>query len=246
MAFGIVRGIVVLLTCLGFTAPAWAAEPEEGGRQEEAARTEEAAASKNEKAHAYLSFGLVAANSSFSSPLIGDVDASGGGLGLHGAAHSGKVNPSLDIGFSGQVALMSRTFDDTDVDVADVLYEIDGGLRFSNLFYLTLGYSTQVTAYENPDLVTTYNIVPVGLGVLKTSESGYLLAQLRAGGGRLSNDQNDDTESVGYLGLRAVVQHGFGSGVQFMLGLGLDRYDLGDANQTDDFVRLEAGIGFGI
>jgi len=232
MVFRIVRSIGVLAACLGFSTLASAAE-------------QQGAAEPNGEAQAYLSFGLVAANSSFSSLFVPDIEASGGGLAAHGAAHSRKVNPSLDIGFSGQVALMSRTFDDTDEEVADVLFELDGGLRLGGLLYLTLGYSTQVTAYENPDIATTYNVVPLGVGILHTSDTGYVLAQLRVGAGRLSNDQNDDTEGVRYGGLRAVWQRGFSSGVQFMLGLGLDRYDLGD-HETDDFVRLEAGVGFGI
>lgn len=113
-------------------------------------------------------------------------------LALAGAAHSAKVNPSLDIGFTGQVALMSRTFDGTDEEVGDALVELDGGIRVAELFYFTLGYTTQTTAYETPDLATTYTVVPVGAGLYKTTESGYFLLQVRVGGGRLSNDQNDD------------------------------------------------------
>jgi hypothetical protein len=197
-------------------------------------------------AHGYLSLGLVAAGSTLSSPPFPDIDASGGGIAVHGVAHSAQVNPSLDIAFSGQFALMSREFDGSGSEVADALYEIDGGLRLSDLLYVSLGYSSQAMAFDNADVVLNYAVVPVGVALLSTGESGYVLAQLRAGGGRLSNDQNDDTESVGYLGLRAAVQRGFGSSVQFMLGLGWDRYDFSDIDQTEDFLRLELGLGFGL
>lgn len=196
-------------------------------------------------AHGYLSLGLVAASSTLSSPPFPDIDASGGGIAVHGVAHSAQVNPSLDIAFSGQFALMSREFDGGS-EVADALYEIDGGLRLSDLFYVSLGYSSQATAFDTPDVVLSYDVVPIGVGLLSTGESGYVLAQLKVGGGRLGNDQNDDTERVGYLGLRAAFQRGFGSSVQFMLGLGWDRYDFSDIDQTEDFLRLELGLGFGL
>jgi len=245
MAIRITCGVGTLLICFGFSAMASAAEPEEVRGQEEAAQPEVAATVGGEKAQAYLGLGLVAASSRYSQLFVPDDEASGGGLAVHGAAHSGKVNPSLDIGFSGQVALMSREFDTSSEEVGDFLYEIDGGLRISDLFYVSLGGMSQSTAHENPDVVMTYGVIPLSAGILHTNESGYVLAQLRVGAGRLSNDQNDDTESVKYAGLRAIVQHGFGSGVQFMLGLGLDRYDLG-SYQNDDFVRLEFGLGFGL
>lgn len=227
---------VVLAAGVALAGLAFAAEPEPpapGAFDEDAA-------------HGYFSLGLVAASSTLSSPLFPDIDASGGGVAVHGVAHSGQVNPSLDIAFSGQVALTSREYDGGGPEVADVLYEIDGGLRLSDLFYLSLGYTTQATAFDNPDIVLTYNVVPVGIGLLSTRESGYMLAQLRVGGGRISNDQNDDTDSVGYLGVRAAFQRGFGSGLQFMLGLGWDRYEVRDFDETEEFLRLELGLGFGL
>jgi hypothetical protein len=228
-------GVALLLVC----APALAQEPPP------ATQPEAPAVYDKDRAHAYAGFGLVAASSSASALLVPDQDAEGGGLLARGAAHSAKVNPSLDIGFTGQVALMSRTFDGTDEEVGDALVELDGGIRVAELFYFTLGYTTQTTAYETPDLATTYTVVPVGAGLYRTTESGYYLLQVRVGGGRLSNDQNDDTEGVTYGGVRAVLQQGFGSKLQFLLGLGLDRYDLGDY-ENDDFVRLEFGLGFGL
>lgn len=230
-------GVLVILACLAF--------PGASAAEDEAATPAEPASYDKDRAHAYLGLGLVAASSRYSQLFVPDTEASGGGLSVHGAAHSGKVNPLLDIAFTGQVALMSREFDASNEEVGDFLYEIDGGMRISELFYVSLGGMSQTTAHENPDIAFTYGVIPIGVGVLRTSESGYILAQLKVGAGRLSNDQNDDTESVKYGGVRAVMQHGFGSGVQFMLGLGLDRYDLG-SYQNDDFVRLEFGLGFGL
>lgn len=238
--------IVACVAAVAFAGLASGAEPEAPESPDPAAGVPAPAAFDPDAAHGYLSLGLVAAGSTLSVPPFADLDSSGGGIALHGAAHSAQVNPSLDIAFSGQVALMSREFDGSNAEVADVLYEIDGGVRLSDLFYLSLGYSTQATGYENPDVVLTYSIVPLGIGLLSTGESGYALAQLRVGGGRISNDQNDDTESVGYVGLRGVFQRGFGSGVQFMLGLGWDRYELDDFDQTEEFLRVEFGLGFGL
>ena len=228
-------GTALLLAC----APVFAQEPPA------ATQPETPAAYDKDRAHAWAGLGLIAASSSASALFVPDQDAEGGGLVARGAAHSAKVNPSLDIGFTGQVALMSRTFDGTDEEVGDALVELDGGIRVAELFYFTLGFTTQTTTYETPDLATTYTVVPIGAGLYRTTESGYFLLQLRVGGGRLSNDQNDDTEGVKYGGVRAVLQQGFGSKLQFLLGLGLDRYDLGDY-ENDDFVRLEFGLGFGL
>jgi hypothetical protein len=233
--------IAVAVLCFALCAPATAEETAAA----EAPAQDAPAAYDKDRAHGYLSLGLIAASSTTETP-VGDAEASGGGIGVQGAGHSSKVNPSLDIAFRGLIAIMGREFDDTNAEVGDVMYEVDGGIRLADLFLLTLGYSTQVTAYENPDIATTYNVIPVGIGILRTRESGYVLAQLRFGGGRLGNDQNDDTEGVRYAGIRGVVQHGFGSSLQFMLGLGLDRYELDDSDAAEDFVRLEFGLGFGI
>lgn len=196
-------------------------------------------------AQGYLGFGLVLVSHTLSTPF-GDGDSSGGGIGGHGAGHSGPVNESLDIGFTGQVAIMGRTADETDEDLADVMYEVDGGLRISRLLYVTLGYTTQSTAYDTSDVTTTYSVVPVGVGVLRTTDTGYALAQLRVGGGRITNDQDDSSESVGYVGLRGVFQQGSADGVQFMVGLGWDRYDIKDLDFQDDFLRVDLGLGFGL
>src|SRR5690349_16702629 len=203
------------------------------------------AAYDKDRAHGYVGFGLVISSSQFSQPLTADVEASGGGLVGRFAGYSSKVNPSLDIGFTGQVALMSRTFDNTDEETGDFLLELDGGMRLSDLLYLSLGYTSQATGYKDADITETYTVVPIGVGILKTSEAGYMLLQLRLGGGNLSNDQNNDTDGVKYGGLRAVLQHSFGSSVQFMVALGLDRYTP-RKNVADDYVRLDFGLGFGL
>ncbi|MGH8481144.1 MAG: hypothetical protein ACRES8_01620 [Nevskiaceae bacterium] len=235
------RCIVLLLMALCAATGAVAAEPQEG----DAPAAAPAPATETGEARAYLGFGLLAASHTLSSPL-GDFDSSGGGLIANGVGHSRPLNPSLDIAFRGEVALMGREFDGGGPETADVLFEVDGGLRISQMLLLTLGYTTQVIAYDSPEVAVTYNVIPIGVGILHTTDSGYVLAQLRVGGGRLGNDQNDDTESVGYAGIRAVVQHGFGSGVQFMLGLGLDNYEIDDTGEEEQFFRLEFGLGFGI
>jgi hypothetical protein len=220
------RGPLLALSCLA-GPPAWAEEPAAAGAQ------------------GYLGFGLVLVSHTLSTPL-GDGDSSGFGVSGHGAGHSAAINESLDIGFTGQVAIMGRAADETDEEFADVMYEVDGGLRISELLYLTLGYTTQSTAYDTADVSTTYSVIPVGVGVLRTTDTGYLLAQLRLGGGRLTNDQDDASESVGYVGLRGVFQQGADDGVQFMVAVGWDRYDIKDFDFQDDFLRVDFGLGFGL
>jgi hypothetical protein len=238
---------IALLAAWGFTMTAAAAEPEAPAEPAEptAAPAAEPAPAPRNDARGYVGFGLALAGHTLESGL-GEAESSGGGFVVNGVGHSGKINPSLDIAFRGEGAIMGREFDGSGEEVADVLFEVDGGMRISELFMVTLGYTTQVTAYDNPEVATSYDVIPIGLGVLRTTDAGYLLAQLRLGGGRLSNDQDNDTESVGYAGIRLAVQHGFGSGVQFMAALGLDSYEVEDLDLTDEFVRLEFGLGFGL
>lgn len=226
----------------GFTA---AQQPEAPAPTPAPAAEPAPAAGEPGGAQGYLGFGLVLVSHTLSTP-IGDGDSSGGGIGGHGAGYSGPVGESLDIGFSGQFALMGRTAEETDEEFADFMYEIDGGLRIWRLLYLTLGYTTQSTAYDLADVTTTYSIIPVGIGLLRTTDRGYVLAQLRLGGGRITNDQDDSSESVGYVGLRGVFQQGSADGVQFMVGLGWDRYDIKDFDFQDDFLRVDLGLGFGL
>lgn len=222
-------------------APA-AAQPAE---EPAPAAAQPAPAGEQGGAQGYLGFGLMLVNHTLSTP-IGDGDSSGGGVGGHGAGHSAPISELLDIGFTGQFALMGRTAEETDEEFADFMYEVDGGLRFWSLLYLSLGYTTQSTTYDLADMTTTYSIVPVGIGVLRTTDRGYALAQLRLGGGRITNDQDDSSESVGYVGLRGVLQHGAADGVQYMVGLGWDRYDIKDFDFQDDFLRVDLGLGFGL
>ena len=236
-----VRTLALIAAC-GFTLGAAAAEPEAAAPEAAADSTTPAAEPRND-ARGYVAFGLTTSSATQSASGFPDADSSGGGLFANGVGHSGKVNPSLDIAFRGEGAIVGREFDGGG-EVADVLVEIDGGLRLGDLLMLTLGYTTMTTAYENPDVATTLSVIPLGVGVLHTTDAGYVLAQLRLGGGRIGNDQNNDTESVDYVGLRAAVQHGFGQGgMQFMLGLGLDRFEY--AGIEDQFVRLDFGLGFG-
>jgi hypothetical protein len=165
---------------------------------------------------------------------------------MNGAGHSRPLNPSLDIAFRGELSLGGREFDAGGPQTGDVMFEVDGGMRISRLLLLTLGYTTHAIGYDTPEVAFTYNVVPIGIGLLRTHESGYFLAQVRVGGGSLTNDQDNASESVGYAGIRAVVQHGFSSGVQFMLGLGLDTYEVDDLDQEEQFFRLEFGLGFGL
>jgi hypothetical protein len=236
------RTLGALLAGLAMTAVADAAEP---AAEAPAAEAPAAAAPPEGEAQAYLGFGLAAVSHTLSTPL-GDFDSGGGGFFMNGAGHSRELNPSLDIAFRGELSIAGREFDDGGPETGDVMFEVDGGMRISRMFLLTLGYTTQVIGYETPEVAFTYNVVPIGLGLLRTHESGYFLAQVRVGGGQISNDVDSSTESVGYAGIRAVVQHGFDSGVQFMVGLGLDSYDIEDTGEEEQFFRLEFGLGFGL
>jgi hypothetical protein len=229
------RTLAVLLAGLALATVAGAAEPEAAA---------ETPADEGE-AQAYLGFGLALIGHTLSTP-IGDLDSGGGGFVINGAGHSRPINPSLDIAFRGELSIAGREFDAGGPQTGDVMFEVDGGMRISRLMLLTLGYTTHVIAYDSPEVAFSYNVIPVGLGILHTTESGYFLAQLRLGGGELSNDQNNATTDVGYAGIRAVIQHGFDSGVQFMLGLGLDTYEMDDTDEEEQFVRLEFGLGFGL
>lgn len=243
------RYLAVLLAGLALTTAAGAAEPEVATEAPAAEVEPQGEAKPGEapegEAKAYVAFGLAAAGHTLSTPL-GDLDSGGGGFVMNGAGHSRPLNPSLDIAFRGELSIIGREFDAGGPQTGDVMFEVDGGMRISQLLLLTLGYTTHAIAYDAPEVVLTYNVIPVGLGVLHTTDSGYFLAQLRVGGGSLTNDQNNGSESVGYAGIRAVMQHGFDSGVQFMLGLGLDTYEMDDTDEEEQFVRLEFGLGFGL
>lgn len=234
--------LFLAVSALGFVTPATAEAP---AAADAAAPAAPASGYDPGRAQGYLGFGLVLVSHTLSTPF-GDGDSSGAGIGGHGAGHSARISPSLDIAFSGQVAIMARTAEETDEEFADVMYEVDGGLRINDLLYLTLGYTTQATGYESADLTTTYTIIPIGVGVLRTTDAGYVLAQLRVGGGNITNDQDDSRESVGYVGLRGVFQQGAAGGLQFMLAAGWDRYDIKDLDFQDDFLRLDLGLGFGL
>lgn len=238
-----VRTILLLLAGCGCTFGATAAEPQAPAEPAPDAAAQPAA--EEGQARAYLALGLVAVSNTLSTPL-GDADSDGGGLVLNGALHSRPINPSLEIALRGAVAVTGREFDGGG-KTGDALVEMDGALRISKMLLLSLGYTTQAVAYDtSPEVVLTYNVYPIGVGVFHATDSGYAIGQVRVGGGRLANDQNDDTEGVSYFGLRGVFQRGFGSGAQFMVGLGYDKYEVDDLDQSEDFFRIEVGLGFGL
>lgn len=231
----LLRGISLAVACLG-VPQAWAEEP---------AQAQPAPAFSNEKAHGYLSLELIGLKSTISG-FGGDQDASGAGFGVRGAAHSGKISQTLDIGMSGQFQASSRQPEGGGNDIGSGLYEIDGGLRFSDLFYLSLGFHSRGNSQDGSGVTTTYSIIPIGIGVLTTQDAGYVLLQLKGGGGRLTDDDDTFDYDVKYFGARAILQHGYADGVQFMAGLGLDRYKVDDIGVTDKYVSFELGLGFGL
>jgi hypothetical protein len=145
----------------------------------------------------------------------------------------------------GMVGGVGREYPDGE-KVGDTLFELDGGVRIRDLWYLSGGYSSLTSAYKTSDVQFAYHVVVLGLGFLKTHDTGYILVQAHAGAGNHSNDYDDETEPVSYSGLRVVVHFGFGSSQHLLLGIGLDRYEVEELDQTEDFVRAELGLGFGI
>jgi hypothetical protein len=157
-------------------------------------------------------------------------------------------DPGEGIGFgvNGGFGFTSRTLDDADVDVAEGLFDVNGGIIVADLLYVSLGLQFLNQTEDVFDSTTTYVTVPLGIGVLKGSDAGYLLAQLRFGGGSAENDQASGSEDIGYFGLRVMGQTGTADGLQFMGGLEFDAYGADDAdNTTDNFFRFFFGLGFG-
>jgi hypothetical protein len=192
----------------------------------------------------YLAFGLLFQENTLSEPF-GDADSGGAGMFARGLAHSEPVSPAIDIVLSGLVGGVGREYPDGE-KVGDTLVEIDGGMRINRLFLLSAGYSTLISAYKTSDVTFAYNVVMLGAAFLKTHENGYILVQARAGSGKHTNDYNDDVEGVSYGGLRAVAHFGFGTSQHLQLGVGIDRYEVEELDQTEEFLRAELGLGFGI
>ena len=200
---------------------------------------EEAAAN-----HGYFGVGLMLSTDTQSSSAFGDVTSRGGGIVLNGA---GILSGGQGIGFglNGAMDIGSRTYDDADVTDTEFQMAFDGGVVLVDLLYLSLGLQFLNQTDDASDIMRTYTVVPFGVGVLTGNEEGYLLAQLRFGGGQLSNDQDSTTEDFGYFGLRLMGQTGTANGLQFMGGLEFDSYDAADYDYTDNIFRFFFGLGFG-
>ena len=203
------------------------------------AGAEEAAKSDN---HGYFGVGLQL-ESNTSQTALGDFQSTGGGLILNGAGVIDAGN--VGFGLNGGFGFASRTDSDSDVTIAEGTFGFDGGVVLADIFYLSFGVNLLNQTPDSTDVVTTYTVVPLGLGVLAASDTGYMLAQLRFGGGEASNDQNNATADLSYFGIRLVGQTGTADGVQFMGGLEFDTYDFADVDITDNFFRFFIGVGFG-
>ena len=197
--------------------------------------------------HGYGGGGLVLTSSSLDVPGGNEVTASGGGIIFTGAGMF-NVASSLGIGVNGSFWFGQRTFDDTDEDTGDAQLAVDGGVALFDLLYLSIGIQSFAYTVDNPlggTITTNYIVVPLGVGLFKATDSGYILAQLRFGGGEASEDYTDTEEDLGYAGIRVMGQIGAANGVQFMGGIELDDYDFKDSDITDSYFRVFAGVGFG-
>lgn len=193
--------------------------------------------------HGYGGVGLVIATNTLQTPL-GDFNSRGGGIAFTGAGVF-QAGSGIGIGVTGGMDFGSRTMDDTDETIADFGLGFDGGVVFADIFYVSLGLDFHNFTPESTDITGTYTVVPLGLGILVARDSGYAVAQLRFGGGQLSNDQDNLTEDVDYFGIRVVGQTGTANGLQFMGGMEFDAYGYTSSDITDSFFRLIFGVGFG-
>ena len=194
--------------------------------------------------HGYFGVGLMLSTDTQSSSAAGDVTSRGGGIVLNGAGIM-SAGQGIGFGLNGAMDIGSRTYDDVDVTDTEFQMNFDGGVILIDMLYLSLGLQFLNQTDDASDIMRTYTIVPFGIGVLTGNEEGYLLGQLRFGGGQLSNDQDSSTEDVGYFGLRLMGQTGTANGLQFMGGLEFDSYDDSDVDFTDNFFRFFFGLGFG-
>jgi len=194
--------------------------------------------------HGYFGVGLMLSTDTQSSSGTGDVTSRGGGLVLNGA---GILSAGQGVGFglNGAMDIGSRTYDDANVTDTEFQMNFDGGVVLLDMLYLSLGLQFLNQTDDVTDVMRTYTIVPFGVGVLTGNEEGYLLAQLRFGGGQLSNDQDSTTEDFGYFGLRLQGQTGTANGLQFMGGIEFDSYDASNYDYTDNIFRFFFGLGFG-
>jgi hypothetical protein len=192
--------------------------------------------------HGYFGAGLMLTSNS-STTAAGDFSSTGGGIVLNGA---GVMNAgTVGFGLVGGLEFGGRTDSDSDESIADAQMQFDGGIVLADLFYVSVGVQFLNMTPESSDVTATYTVVPIGLGVLSADDDGYMLAQIRFGGGEFSNDANSATADLGYFGIRLVGQKGTPDGLQFMGGLEFESYDFTDVDLTDNFFRLFVGVGFG-
>jgi hypothetical protein len=200
------------------------------------------AAAAEDPNHGYFGVGLqLISNNSQTS--LGDFNSAGGGLMMNGAGVLGLGN-GMGFGVTGDLGFGSRT-DDNEETIGEALFGFDAGLIVADFLYLSLGLNFLNQTPDSVDVTTTYTVVPLGIGVLSASDTGYFLAQLRFGGGQASTDQDSTTVDLGYFGLRLAGQTGAKDGLQFMGGMEFDTYDASDYDATDNFFRFFFGIGFG-
>ena len=205
------------------------------------AGAEEAAAQPDN--HGYFGVGLLLESQNAQTGL-GDFSSTGGGLVLNGAGVIG-LDDTIGFGVTGGFGFASRTDTDTDETISEGQFGFDGGIVLADIFYISLGLNLLNQTPDSSDVMTTYTVVPLGLGMLAASDTGYLLGQLRFGSGEASNDQNNATEDLDYFAIRLVGQTGAADGLQFMGGLEFETYDSVDFDATDNFFRFFFGVGFG-
>jgi hypothetical protein len=192
--------------------------------------------------HGYFGAGLLLTTQNATTGL-GDYSTTGGGIILNGG---GVMNAgTVGFGLMGGLEFGGRTEADTDVQFADSQMHFDAGVVIADLLYLSVGLQVLNQTPDSTDVTGTYAVLPLSLGVLSADDDGYMLAQIRFGGGEASNDQNSLTDDIGYFGIRLVGQKGAADGLQFMGGLEFESYDYADVDFTDNFFRLFVGVGFG-
>ena len=193
--------------------------------------------------HGYAGAGFMLMSNTMQTPL-GDLNSTGGGLVLNGAAVL-DAGGQMDFGVTGGMDFAGRTDNDSNETISEVGLGFDGGVIIADIVYVSLGLQVLNQTPDSTNVTTTYAVVPLGLGVMHATGEGYWLAQLRFGSGELSNDQDSSTEDIDYFGIRLVGQAGAADGIQFMGGLEFDSYDYTSVNVTDGFFRLFVGLGFG-
>ncbi|MGH7184805.1 MAG: hypothetical protein ACRETF_02415 [Nevskiaceae bacterium] len=202
-----------------------------------------AATAAEREHHGYGGGGLMLSTSTTDTPL-GDVNTGGAGVAFTGAGLF-NVAPIVGIGVTGGLMFGARADDDSDEDIGEAQVALDGGVVLADIVYLSLGFDVLSFTPESTDVTFSYAVVPLGIGVFKATDSGYLLAQLRFGGGELSDDSTNFTQDVGFFGIRLAGQIGKDNGVQFLGGMELNAYDYKDVDVTDTYFRVFFGVGFG-